>query len=209
MTPPHTRTESRYWVGVDPGGKRRYGVAVLEDSELILTTTVDCTDDAIEAVTSLLSSLSGAPAGVGIDAPMWWSSACSGDRLADQTLRRSHKLSGGEVQAANSLRGAALIQGMMFAQCIRAIYPNVPITEAHPKALVKAMRETPEGSFEDRYGIALPSNEHIRDAIVSAIAAREGVLERWSIDLSKHRHPSEQDPRAYWLAPISYFWPAI
>jgi hypothetical protein len=49
--------------------------------------------------------------------------------------------------------------------------------------------------------------EHERDAILSAVAAREGFEGRWSNDLALNRLQSEQDPRSYRLAPIHYFWP--
>jgi hypothetical protein len=51
--------------------------------------------------------------------------------------------------------------------------------------------------------------EHKRDAVISAVAAREGFEGRWIKDLSLNRYPSEQDPSQYWLAPIHYFWPQL
>ena len=43
---------------------------------------------------------------VGVDAPLWWSSGKNSDRAADQYLRQRFNISGGTVQAANSLSGA-------------------------------------------------------------------------------------------------------
>jgi predicted nuclease with RNAse H fold len=203
---PMTRTTTSTWIGVDPGGEENYGIALIEGSSVVHTSIVNCTDDAIKLVMSLLSN---APAGIGIDAPMWWSSARSGDRKVDQWLRETYGLSGGQVQTANSLRGAALVQGAMFAHRIREIYPDVPITETHPKALLTALKASNKGSFEDRFGVLFPSNEHIRDAIVSAIVAREGFSKSTSVDLSESRSLSEQDPKRYWLKPIHYLWPLI
>ena len=52
-----------------------------------------------------------------------------------------------------------------------------------------------------------PSNEHERDAVVAAVCAREGCEGRWPTDLAEQRSLHEQNPQAYWLAPMSYFWP--
>lgn len=91
----------KVWIGVDPGGKGNFGVAVLRSGKPAETWCVDCADEAVETIAQRLES---APAGVGIDAPMWWSSGLSGDRLADQWIRSQYGLSGGNVQTANSLR---------------------------------------------------------------------------------------------------------
>lgn len=96
----------------------------------------------------------------------------------------------------------------MFAQRLRERFPDVPITEAHPGALQRAMglREWPR--FCERFRIEGNSaSAHERDAVIAAISAREGFEGRWPRDLSKDRLPSEQDPMAYWLAPMHYFWP--
>lgn len=152
------------------------------------------------------------PAGVGIDAPMWWSSGPSSDRLADQWLRKTYGLSGGRVQTANSLRGAALVQGAMFLQLMRERFPGLPATEAHPKALLTALGDPNWAVFCDRYRLAAVSalgQEHERDAVIGAVAAREGFEKRWGHDLSLNRSTSEQDPSRYWLAPVHYFWPEV
>ena len=48
---------------------------------------------------------------------------------------------------------------------------------------------------------------HERDAVIAAVAAREGFEKRWCNDLSLNRCTTEQDPSHYWLAPVQYFWP--
>ncbi len=191
------------WIGVDPGGEGHFGIAILKDSEVLGTSCVDCADGAIGFV---LEHTNRMPAGIGIDAPLWWSSGRSGDRNADQWLRKRYRLSGGEVQAANSLRGAALVQGVMFVQLIREAFPRVSITENHPKALLKSLQGWEV--FSNHFNIAAAtSNPHIQDAVIAAIAAREGFGGNWTHDLSDTRLPSEQNPKNYWLAPIYYYWP--
>lgn len=188
------------WVGVDPGGKSNFGVAFIHDDGVVETACVSCAAEAVSLVDR-------EPAGVGIDAPMWWSAGPSGDRLADQWIRKTYGLSGGQVQASNSLRGAALVQGALFAERLRSVYPGINMTEVHPKAVLKALKLA-DDELLARYGLKGElHSEHERDAIVSAIAAREGFTGRWQRDLSQHRLGEEQDPDAYWLGPMRYFWP--
>ncbi|MCC6574955.1 MAG: DUF429 domain-containing protein [Planctomycetes bacterium] len=197
----------KIWVGADPGGKNNFGLAILYPDGSTKTWCVDHADEALEKV---CKEVAVAPAGVGVDAPLWWSSGQSSDRQADQWLRRTYGLSGGNVQAANSLKGAAVVQGAMFVHRIREKYPAVGVTESHPKALWAALRPVDWPTFCKTYSISSTiagHQEHERDAILGAIAAREGFEGRWPLDLSASRHASELDPARYWLAPVHYFWP--
>ena len=197
-------TSESVWIGADPGGKGKFGVALLE-GQVVTKAAVDCADD---AVAFIRGHLDGRPAGVGVDAPLWFASGPSGDRHADQWLRKRYGFTWGQVQAANSLRGAALSQGAMFVQRVREVYAEVPVTETHPKALLKALTGGDWSAFARRFQVDVAlTGEDERDAIVSAVAARESFEERWTHDLSATRLPSEQDPKAYWLAPVQYCWP--
>jgi predicted nuclease with RNAse H fold len=200
-------SDGKVWVGVDPGGKRNFGLAILQSDGSVNTCCVDCTDEAIQIVVQQVNSKLD---GVGVDAPLWWSSGRSGDRQSDKWLRTRYTLSGGQVQAANSLRGAALVQGAMFVQRIREHYPDVAVTETHPKAVWKALKMESGSAFLKHYGIKAEirdDQEHESDAIISAVAAREGFEGRWLNDLVKTRYASEQNPSTFWLAPVHYFWP--
>ncbi len=196
--------DERLWIGADPGGKKNFGIAIIFPGGTAQTWCVNCADEAVDLIKTHLNAKVG---GVGVDAPMWWSSGPSGDRRADQWLRKTYRLSGGEVQATNSLRGAALVQGLMFVQRIRESIPAAPVTEAHPNAVLKALG-TDADAFCKRFAVTMTvANKHERDAVISAVAAREGFCGRWTRDLSKDRHPGEQDPASYWMSPIHYFWP--
>ena len=198
------RRTDQVWLGVDPGGKGSFGLAILRADGTVQTWCVDCADAAMGFVRQYLST---PPDGVGVDAPLWWSAGPSGDRRADQWLRKTYNLSGGQVQTVNSLRGAALAQGMMFVQQIRELFPKIPVTETHPNALLKALGLTWK-SFARRFRVsACGRTKHEHDAVISGVSAREGFSARWKNDLSTRRHPSEQDPSLFWLAPIHYYWP--
>lgn len=201
MTPPNDRV----WVGADPGGRGNFGIAILSSNGIIYRCCVGCADEAVHFVATHLRLV---PYGVGVDAPLWWSSAGSSDRLADKWLRRKYGLPGGEVQPANSLKGAALVQGAMFVYRLRERFPEINVTEVHPKALLKAISRNDWSSFSRRFMVPQQiRNGHERDAVISAVAAREGFEGRWLNDLSTSRDEREQDPYSYWLAPVHYFWP--
>jgi predicted nuclease with RNAse H fold len=187
------------WVGADPGGADAFGVAILFEDGEVTTACVSCADEAIAKITAR-------PLGVGIDAPLWWSSGPSAEREADRWLRRTYGIAPGTVQTPNSLRGAALVQAAMLVQRLREKFSGVPITETHPKALAIALGGW-EGQHLAKLGYRTVATEHERDAYLSAICAREGFSGRWSRDLSQKRSSSEQDTSSYWLAPIHYFWP--
>lgn len=193
----------RAWVGADPGGRGAFGLAVIFEAGGYRSWCVSSADEAI----SELVNANIEPLGAGVDAPLWWSSGESGGRLADKWIRDKYGISGGTVQAANSLRGAALVQGQMFVQRLRERFSDCPVTEAHPKAVALAL-----GDWNDprvlQYLVGYnPKSDHERDAYMCAVAAREGRMGRWSRDLSLDRYRSEQDPKTYWLGPVSYFWP--
>jgi predicted nuclease with RNAse H fold len=101
---------------------------------------------------------------------------------------------------------------MMFVARIREDFPGVEVTETHPKALFAAKPAEWKRHFQ-----ALASLTDItlhdplddrRDALISALAAREGFEGRWKKDLIDERFEAEQDPSNHWLAPVHYFWPA-
>jgi len=98
----------------------------------------------------------------------------------------------------------------MFVVRMREKFGGVPVTEAHPKAVMKALKIRSGAAFARRYRLRTTGrcgSEHERDAAIAAVAAREGFEGRWPIDLSHDRGVSEQDPASYWLAPVHYFWP--
>ena len=192
------------WVGADPGGIDSFGLAFLEGSGRMQCLTVSSVHEAVKCIVA-----AGEPLSIGIDAPMWWSAARGGARMADQRIRKRYHIASGTVQSANSLRGAALAGGALLASLVRREFPNIGITESHPKALLCALDPKDDGaSFARRFKIPTDwRNEHERDAAIAAVCAREGFEGRWQMDLAEQRNGLEQDPKSYWLAPVSYFWP--
>ncbi len=203
------------WFGADPGGANAFGVALLRESGSFETGVVSCADDAIRWLKDKHVTVAAA----GIDAPLWWSSGAGGDRGADKILRETRA---SPIQTANSLRGAALVQGVMLAIRLRENSLTRRITEAHPKALLRAVSlvESEDDKqwikVAEKFGLigARPQEDkdqdHKRDALLAAVAAREGLAGRWTRDLALcERLNGEQDPAAVPWGPVHYWWPDV
>ena len=195
------------WFGADPGGKGKFAVAKLDADGRFETWCCSSVEEALQWIKSAKA--------VGIDCPTWWSSVAGGGREVDRWLRCKYRLHSGTVQSVNSLRGAAVVQGVLLAMRLRERSPNLPITETHPKALLKTYRLSSDPSWfkiAETFGLNREKpkrwNEHRRDALLSAVAAREGMLGRWrdlSVDIDRDR--GELDPKKLWFGPVSYWWP--
>lgn len=195
------------WAGADPGGVGRFGVAAVDDSGNSWCITVSSVDEALNWI-----GVRGTPLGIGIDSPMWWSAGRGGGRRADKRLRDAYGISSGTVQSVHSLRGAALAGGALLASLLRGKFPNVKVTESHPKALLKAysLDDADDGAVAMHFGFDKAwDDDHQRDAVIAAVCAREGLRGNWPVDLADQRCTLEQDPKNYWLAPVCYWWPEL
>jgi predicted nuclease with RNAse H fold len=190
------------WFGADPGGEDCFGIAALRADGSFDTFCCSSVDEAVRLIDL--------PEAIGIDCPMWWSSGAGGGRRVDSWLRKTYKIRSGTVQAVNSLRGAVTVQGIMLAMRLRERHPQLPITESHPKALLLArgLNRAPWSKITETFNLKgpQPGDMHRRDALLGAVAAREGVSGTWR-DLSLDRDPNELDPKRLWFGPVSYWWP--
>ena len=195
------------WCGADPGGRNNFGIAALHSNGSFETWCCSSVDEALQ--------LMGDYQAVGIDCPMWWTSATGGGRSVDGWLRQAYGIHPGTVQSVNSLKGSVVVQGILLAMRLRERSPSISITEAHPKALLKALQlaRAPWEEIAEAFQLSTqqpaPSDEHRRDALLSAVAAREGARGTWR-DLATEieRGPEELDP-GMWFGPVSYWWPKV
>ena len=190
-----------YWLGCDPGGEKKFGVAKLHPDGHFETRQFSSVDEVLQLIDK-------EPLGVGIDSPLWWCSGEGGGRAADKWIRQSYGLSGGQVQSVNSLRGAVVVQGILLAMKLREKYPNVRVTEAHPKAVRKALKIVENETLKRRFELfGEISSEDERDALIAAVAAREGFSGRWESDLALNLSQLELDPKNLWYGRVNYWWP--
>ena len=209
-------------LGFDPGGAGKFGWAVCIDKvnglKVLDAGTADNAKEAIEKSLRVIPKQASVVA-AGIDAPMFW--VIDGARESDRRVRAAITLlgapsPGGTVQHFNSLRGACLIQGLLVLKLLRQIYPNLPVTEAHPKALLWLMgiarkgyepKMVKPGDIEEIIikGAEFGSEDE-RDAILGAFTAQASLRKTsgWE-DLLKF----ERDPVLAGEAPIAYWMPKI
>ena len=189
-------------LGFDPGGNAsgaRFGWAVAEMSgeapiRIIATGISAHAEGAVSAAFAQVGANDRVTA-TGVDSPMYWTP--TGERRADLKLREilrergAGTSTGGTVQHPNSLQGACLVQGPIAAALVRRRFPDVALTESHPKALLWALRIAskdlkPAGISPKHLGGlvtgSIGESEDERDAVLGAFAAWGMVTQQrgWS-----------------------------
>jgi hypothetical protein len=192
------------YLGFDPGGVAAFAWAVIRDGpslplQILASGVCDSPPAAVAASIAGLSP-EDTVIGAAIDAPLLW--ARWGVRHCDVVVRKAIAYAGsrspaGTVQSVNSLRGAFIAGGFLAAIELRERLGSIPISEAHPKALLWLC---PEAS-----SISLPT-EHERDAAIGAFSAWAIVHSAagWA-DLFKREGPSFTPiaPPLHYMMPIS------
>jgi predicted nuclease with RNAse H fold len=167
----------KFLLGFDPGGERKFGWAVVRHSKSLPlqvcdTGIVDHAEAAVSVAFDYVKDTKQVVA-VGIDAPMFWTPSCQ--RRVDCIVRHAiqeRRDSGRTVLRINSLRGACVVQGIVTGLLLRGKLPRLPISESHPKALLRII-----GQHGIRNYIALPNEirdeerEDERDAALSAVSS--------------------------------------
>jgi hypothetical protein len=213
----------RILLGFDPGGDRRgvggFGCCVAECAERLplrirMSGRAQHAQGAFDAVIQHVDS-SDTVIGAGIDAPLFW--VFDGNRKVDGLVRgaiRDLGSPGSTVQEVNSLRGACLVQGILVGLLLRSRYPDLPITESHPKALLWMIGEatvlkpakaiTLTDLHEWFLGCSGDETEEERDAALATLGAWAMVHQAtgWQ-DLFR----LERRPVLPLAAPISYWMP--
>lgn len=208
------------FLGYDPGGNGRHGVALLETSPQgrvlgVSTTLVYTADDAWKYFVSQSAD------GLGVDTLTEWCLGKSGWRSADLWLQtrypsQTHPQVYSSIVNPNFLCGSMCVNGMGILQLLRRKSSELPVTEVHPKVLYyelfnaiydwKASRQVMVQMLMSHLG-SVPlslSSDHEFDALLSAWACANGVLGRWKNDL--HALPpvgTIVQP----VGPTNYFWP--
>lgn len=204
-------------VGYDPGGNGDHGLAqaTVRDGSIVsvCTETLGTLEDVVASVLRIETLL-----GLGIDTLTCWGGGSSGLRLADRWLRQRYRTEWKRVVSPNSLRGAMSVNGMGLLIAVRGEFPDVYITETHPKVLWYALRKQPY-DFTDAYASVMneclsswlavdvaPRNEHEWDSAISILAVVRGLQGQWQHDL--HALPTR--PGELLVQPCgrtAYVWP--
>lgn len=165
------------FIGIDPGGVKAFGWCVMDASlpvlsvSRIVTGTCSGISEAIPEIERICETQ---PIGAGIDAPLYWAQA--GERKSDQKIRKAVAKAGGSsstVSHVNSLRGACLVQGVLSAVGLAEKWPQIAITESHPKALLSVWPGAVKFVRQFEF-----STDHERDAALGAYTAF-AFLSQW------------------------------
>ncbi len=124
-------------IGYDPGGDGKHGLAraTVRDGNIVdvTTKTVDTVEDAVASILNIETLL-----GLGVDTLTCWGTGPHGWRPADRWLRHRYPKVQKSVVAPNSLYGAMSLNGMAALVAARQAFPDVFVTETHPKVLYYA-----------------------------------------------------------------------
>ena len=148
------------YLGFDPGGDRRFGVALLE-GDCVTTSTISSVADAINWAVQECGQRQ--PIAAGIDTLLHWTTTRSGLRPCDLKLRADYPAVQNSVMALNSLFGAMAIGGMALALRLRQVWPEIVLNETHPKVLMHALgaeKYTPQ-TVESKRQYSGSSRKHV------------------------------------------------
>jgi hypothetical protein len=108
------RTNKGDYLGFDPGGRTRFGVALIAE-ERVKASTVRTVDDAVKWAIGQRGSR---PIAAGIDTLLQWATTESGWRPCDLRLRDKYPRARKSVIGPNGLYGAMAIGGRQRAKAL-------------------------------------------------------------------------------------------
>ena len=201
----------RLFLGYDPGGRGKHGVAaakVSDDGTIESTLKTDVLRDA-EEVCCWVCEHHGDAAALGIDTLLAWSS--KGVRACDDALRQRYQKHKKSVIQQNSLYSAMTINGFLVARFGRDL--GLQLFESHPKLVFRACldkRTVDTDSAHEADDLVAAYNklleksqDHEADALVAAWCASRGFFEQWRVDLYK----DIKDKLIFPSGPAVYPWP--
>ena len=113
--------------------------ATVRDGDIVCVTTKTL-QTAEDVVRSILGGER--PMGLGVDTLTCWGTGHSGWRPADCWLRDRYCTVKDSIVAPNSLYGAMSLNGMAVLLTVRQAFPDIFVTETHPKVLYYALLAT-------------------------------------------------------------------
>lgn len=124
------------FLGYDPGGEDRFGLAMINGSRTKFA-TVSSIKEAVDWSVAVCDGRE--PKAAGIDTILHWGSGRNGFRIADKWLRKKYPKVTRSVMAPNSLYGAMTIGGVGLAIELKKRWPKLSLNETHPKILYHAL----------------------------------------------------------------------
>lgn len=174
------------FLGYDPGGKGKHGIAAAEigaDGTFVRDPETWTLATAKEVVVWLRAQPSDSI--LGIDTLLAWS--LRGERECDRALRCRYPANSATVISQNSLYSSMTLNGIMVAQEGKIL--GLDLVETHPKLLMRTAPGWGSGidnfdrELKLRYLKLSANSDHSADALVAAWCASRWWYERWSVDL--------------------------
>lgn len=171
-------------VGYDPGGNGRHGFAraFVRGGKIVGPVATETLQTAEEVVRSILGGEN--PLGLGIDTLTCWSTGHGGWRPADRWLRQHPHYGAvkGAIIAPGGLAGAMCLNGMAVLVAVRQAFPDIFVTETHPKVLYYAL-------FKERHDFNGPNRSVMKSRLSRLldgvdIAPRDEDEHQWDAGLS-------------------------
>jgi predicted nuclease with RNAse H fold len=203
-------------LGYDPGGNSSHGVAVAKFNDGTLINIEIQTLSTAESVIEYAETIQDLKI-IGVDTLTLWSTGKSGWRPADRWLKLKYKEITHSISSANSLFSSMSLNGMSVLVSLRAKFPELEITETHPKVLFYELSKTKydyvtnSKAMDELLGELLNSpiatkNDHEWDAIISVYAAFMAQTGHWTNNL--HSLPTDSNERLIRVcSESSYWWP--
>ena len=171
---------NNYILGFDPGGQGNFGWSICSvvNGQLMPSPVTGLANDAQDAINQVQAALpdNAAVLAVGIDAPLLWSNA--GNRNVDGILRgalgalENNSFPIPSVLAVNSLWGSVTVQGVLLARHLSGAWPNLTITESHPRALRCLLHDRGQPATVGMVNnLTAGLDDHELDATLAAVSA--------------------------------------
>ena len=213
------------YLGFDPGGIGKFGCACLDgDTGTAHLKVLSSVDEAIKYVSCVKAK--DRITAAGIDTLLHWQSTRSGWRPADVFLRSMYPKTKSSVIAPNALYSSMTVQGAALAFHLRKKWPEINLTETHPKVLWQCINKNMEYPrdkeiIEDKnkkqkilswlktIGIGIDdfSNTDDLDALISAYAAKMGYEKKWKRDLIEIENFTPENQSIKFVENTHYYWP--
>jgi hypothetical protein len=201
------------YLGFDPGGDRKFGVALLKGG-CVKTSTVSTVDEAMKWAVNACGALK--PKAAGIDTLLHWATCKSGTRPCDERLRARYPEARNSIMSPNSLFGAMAIGGMALALRLRQEWPEILLNETHPKVFLHAHEKIYDATdsktientiiwFKSQKSVSEINivGEHALDAALSAWSTRDGFAEGWADIIGNH------EKLLFPAGEVHYLWPQL
>jgi len=125
------------FLGYDPGGHKRHGVAYIDDNNTSVCATVESAEASVLWFMERCPGFEHVVMGVGT--LTLWSTCAESWRPADRQLRESYPQLAQLVQSPNNLRGAMIINGALVMRILSENVTSLRITETHPRLLYNVL----------------------------------------------------------------------